>query len=130
VRTSLDSACGLGPAAIARYCLPFTANVIGGAEKPEPTHNKKPRRSEAGVCQQKRAALTDAATSPRYRSRRSLRSLYNLCRSLGSLRSLYKLGLVVRRAGVFLRSPCRLAEGEDHAAAGSADHSQELGGLG
>jgi hypothetical protein len=31
---------------------------------------------------------------------------------------------------VFLRSPCRLAEGEDHAAAGSTDHSQELGGLG
>ena len=54
---------------------------------------------------------------PKYSSRRSLRSLYNL-------------GLVVRRAGVFLRSPCRLAEGEDHAAAGSTDHSQELGGLG
>ena len=53
---------------------------------------------------------------PRYSSRRILRSLYNLCRSLGSLRSLYNLGLVVRRAGVFLRSPCRLAEGEDHAA--------------
>jgi hypothetical protein len=49
---------------------------------------------------------------------------------LGSLRSLYNLGLVVRRAEVFLRSPCRLAEGEDHAAAGSTDHSQELGGLG
>ena len=29
------------------------------------TAKKKPRRSEAGVCQQKRAALTDAATSPR-----------------------------------------------------------------
>jgi len=80
----------------------------------------------------RQAFLAGALPSPGSVSnhRRSLRSLYYLCRSLGSLRSLYNLGLVVRRAGVFLRSPCRLAEGEDHAAAGSADHSQELGGLG
>ena len=28
---------GLGPEMIATYCFPLTSNVIGGAEKPEPT---------------------------------------------------------------------------------------------
>src|SRR6266568_3569113 len=37
VLMSLVRAALLGPAAIARYCLPLTAKVIGGAEKPEPT---------------------------------------------------------------------------------------------
>src|SRR5579863_569810 len=37
VLTSLLKAALLGPDAIARYCLPLTANVIGGAAKPEPT---------------------------------------------------------------------------------------------
>src|ERR1700738_4302697 len=37
VLTSLALAAGLGPETIAIYCLPLTSNVIGGAEKPEPT---------------------------------------------------------------------------------------------
>src|SRR5580700_10869541 len=37
VLTSLVLAAGLGPDTIAIYCLPLTSNVIGGAEKPEPT---------------------------------------------------------------------------------------------
>jgi hypothetical protein len=37
VLTSLVLAAGLGPETIAIYCLPLTSNVIGGAEKPEPT---------------------------------------------------------------------------------------------
>src|ERR1700733_12408789 len=32
-------ATALGPEAIARYCLPLTAKVIGGAVKPDPTFN-------------------------------------------------------------------------------------------
>src|SRR5580704_8972214 len=37
VRMSLLWDAGLGPDAMARYCLPLTSKVIGGAEKPEPT---------------------------------------------------------------------------------------------
>src|SRR6202035_5446558 len=37
VLTSLALAAGLGPETIATYCLPLASNVIGGAEKPEPT---------------------------------------------------------------------------------------------
>src|SRR5262249_11392679 len=37
VLTSRPFETGLGPDTIATYCLPLTSNVIGGAEKPEPT---------------------------------------------------------------------------------------------
>src|SRR5690242_18909866 len=39
VFTSLRLAVMLGPEATATYCFPLTSNVIGGAEKPEPTLN-------------------------------------------------------------------------------------------
>src|ERR1700675_1192550 len=63
VLTSLPLAPGLGPETIAIYCLPLTSNVIGGAEKPEPTlifHNWSSVVSSN--------AATVPSTSPRNRS--------------------------------------------------------------